>query len=1162
MNKQKTQKTKLNVSVLASVGAFVLLFLFAPMSFKTFANQELRTQNAQQGSTVQGKVIDENGEPVIGASIVVVRTNTGTITNVNGEFTLNALAGEDIRISYVGYQAQVLKASANLNVQLQPSTQLLDDVVVVGYGTQRVKDLTGAATNVRLEEITELPGASIVDALAGQVVGLNVSQSSGRPGSTGTFRVRQPMSFDNNPSFNQPLIVIDDVVQVNENGEPSMTVFNMLNHNDIESMTVLKDASAAIYGSRASAGVILVKTKRGSVGTPKISYSAKLDFSDAVSHIKTMDAYETGVFTNRMYRQLDRINGNTNNAAYLYSDSELNAMKNLNYDWLGEAWHSAISHRHSLDVNGGTDKVTYFAGINYQNQGTNLGTIQDYDKWTFRTGGEIKVLAGLKLSASLAGYSTNQIGINDQAKISAGPWGSQSPSQDYPMLRHMPKHIPWETMVLDPVTNEMRNFFVSPWVGPHAVNTSTDNNVGSGFPVWNFFANQDSKSRKYNDNNGYNANFSLTYDVPFVPGLSVRGTYAVSFENSFSNTVGDYYQLARGGNTNLEGRHLLGDHTIWNFINFGDPEGTDISKKPSIIYGQSTSKTQQANLMVNYNRTFGLHEIGATGVIERGEGEGYSKQQYYRGPGRSYNGVSSTAGTLSTNADETYLRKYESGSLSYVGRTNYKYADRYLFQFVVRADASTKFAPENYWGIFPTASAGWVISEENFFKNSNLSSVVDFLKLRYSIGKTGKDNVAAWTWLQLYRINPTGGLGFGTIGGQPTLGANINGTANRNIKWDSTIKQNIGLDMNFFNKLSITTDFYYDKTKDLIMLIADEEEPIYIGAKLPSINYGKKDAWGWEFSLRWNDRIAQSILPSWGPIRYGIGIDYGINWNKTVLGQLPTFDYPAEVDGKGDWTGYRGPGSEWGFKTWKNTSGGDGMLRTQEDIDKYWQYLTDLATAAGTSPNYLGITSKEKMEVGMLAYQDVNGDIDVANKTIAGPNGIISRDHGEDYAKLASNRTHGINTKLNLQWGDFHWSTQLSTGWGGIRTIYSDVRQAINNNTLIWSQFSYMTDMFDPDDNPNGKYPSMAVASAYGEYSDFWMLPTFRMYVRHMTFGYSLPKKLLSKVNVDRLQINLTGHNLWDFYNPYPDRFQNMYDRARTDYPTLRTWTLGFNLSF
>lgn len=1163
--KLRKMRSKFRLNVLTALCAFSVIFWLQQTSASAAVTEPGQSQqDANQQITVRGKVMDENNEPVIGATVLLVRTNGGTVTDLEGNFTVTARISDVLRISYIGYETQeVVVTSGSVNVQLILSSETLEEVIVVGYGTQRVKDLTGAATNVNMEEIAELPGASIIDALAGQVVGLNVSESSGRPGSTGTFRVRQPMSFDGSSSFNQPLIVIDDVVQVDENGEPSMTAFNMLNHSDIESMTVLKDASAAIYGSRASAGVILVKTRRGSQGTPKISYSAKLDHADAVGHIKTMSGYETGVFTNRMLKQLDRINGNDNWAPYLYSENELNAMKHLNYNWLDDAWQAALSQRHSLTVDGGTQRLTYFGGINYQDQKTNLGSVQNYNKWTFRTGGEITVAAGLKLSTTISGYNTKQTGNNPQAKISSGPWGSQSPSQDYPMLRHMPSYMPYETEIMDPVSNQMRSFYLSPWVGPHYVNTSTDEKVGSGFPVWNFFANEASKSRSFTEQNGFNANFSLTYDLPFIKGLSVRGTYAVSHANNFHNNVGDYYQLARAANTDKEGMHLIGDHTIWNFINYGDPNGTDVSKKPIVSFAKSTTKSEQMNLMLMYNGSFGKHEVSATGVVERGEGEGYDEQQLYRGPGKSFNGVSATAGTLSTNADETYFRRYESGSLSYVGRANYKYDNRYLLQFVVRADASTKFAPENYWGTFPTVSGGWVLSEEKFFQDSRLSGLFDFLKLRYSLGKTGKDNVVAWTWLQLYRINPTGGLGFGEIGGQPTLGANISGTANRDIKWDTSIKQNIGLDISVMSgRLSLTTDYYYDKTKDLIMLIADEEEPIYIGAKLPSINYGKKDAWGWEFSLRWNDKINQSLMPSWGPIRYGIGLDYSINWNKTVLGQQPTFDYPSLVDEQSSWTGYRGPGNEWGFKVWKNTSQGDGILRTQEDIDNYWQYLTDLATAAGTTPSYLGISSKERMFPGMLAYQDIAGDIDTENQTIAGPNGVISRDHGEDYARLASNRRHGINTKLHAQWGNFSWSAMLSSGWGGYYAIDNDVRQAINNNTLIWSQFSFVNDMFDPDDNTNGKYPSMAVASTFGERSDFWMVPSFRMYVRNMVFGYTVPKQLLEKMRVERLQFNLTGNNLWDFYNPYPDQYRNMYDGGRTDYPTLRTWTLGVNLTF
>jgi TonB-linked SusC/RagA family outer membrane protein len=1098
----------------------------------------------QQSKTITGTVTDENDEPLIGVRVFVPGSSVGTTTNADGKFRLDIPSDKStVRISYLGYQTQTLSVGnrTDFNTRLVPENKELDEVVIVGYGTQRVKDLTGAATVVRMDDVEYLPGASIVDALAGQVVGLSVTKSSGRPGSTGTFKVREPAPPLAGGVSYGPLIVIDDVVQVNTLGEPDMTAFNMLDYSEIESMTVLKDASAAVYGSRSSQGVILVKTRRGKIGTPKISYSTKMDFSDAVSHIKTMNAYETGVFTNRMINQIHK-NGGTDYTSYLYSGDELNTMKGLNYDWLDRAWNPAISQRHSLNMDGGTENITYFAGISYQNQETNLGKVQDFDKWTFRTGGEMKVMSGLKLSASISAY--NGTTVSNQA---------QAISSDYVNLRRMPKFIPIE------VTTDQGTYWMSPYVGPHYVNTTTNDQIANTYPAWNYFANEASGADKTNKSNGYGANFSLIYDVPFLKGLTLKGTYAINYANTFDNAVGAYYQLARARNTNQEGMHLIGDYTTWDYPQYG--RGTN--NKPLVTYNKAASKSEQINFMLNYNRTFGAHDIALTGVVERGEAEGTRMQLYYDGPWDSYNGVSSSAGTLNTDGGKSYFTKTESGSLSYIGRFNYKYATRYLAQFLIRSDASTKFAPENYWGTFPTGSVGWVTSEESFFKNGNISKHIDYLKLRYSLGKTGKDNVRAWSWMPAFTVNPNSGLGFGTIDGAPSFGAIFNGTVNRNIKWDQTIKRNVGIDMNVLsNRLGLTVDYFYDKTSDLIMRVAATDEPIYIGANLPYLNYGNVDAWGWEFSLRWTDKINQSLLPKMGAIKYAVGIDYGISWHKVVKGEEPFFDYPAIIKNEGGKTGYISPGEQYGFKIWKETSQGDGILRTQQDIDKYWQYLTDLATAAGGQPSYLGITSKDRIYPGMLAYQDVAGDIDAENKTIAGPNGIVSKDHGQDFVKLASNRKHNINTRMSVAWGDFNWSAQIATSWGGYYETYNDDTQAISNSAIIWSQFSYLNDMFDPVDNPNGKYPSMAVSNTYGERSDFWMVPTFRCYVRNMTFGYALPKNLLKQTRIDKLQVSLTGNNLWDFYNPYPDNFRNMYDEGDSGYPTLRTWTLGVNVTF
>jgi TonB-linked SusC/RagA family outer membrane protein len=1140
----------------SSIGSILCRRVFALMFLLT-----LMSSAQAQTRVITGTVVDGAGNPLIGASVSIVNTTSGVLTDVAGRFSLPASKDATLRFSYVGMITQEITVDdkIEINVTLSEDATQLDNVVVVGYGTSRVKDLTGAATNVSMSQIPDVPGASLLDALSGQVVGLNVEMDDkgARPGAMSSVTIRQPVQFGNTPNaaFNQPLIVIDGVVQIDMEGNPDMTAFNMLDRSEVESMTLLKDASSAVYGSRASAGVILVQTKRGTAGQAKISYNGRIDYADAVSHPKYMNAYETGVFTNQLIDQAAYVNtADERLLPYKYSEEELNRMKNLNYDWLDKAWSPAVSQRHSLTVDGGSETATFFAGVSFQNQGNNLGSKQDYSKWGFRAGGNIQVAANLKLTASVSGYTDKQVKIK-----------SQGSNGDYSRLLNMPKYIPWEWEV------DGETHFVSPFQGPMGINSSTDATIQSGNndAVANFFANDASRARTENDNNGWNSNFSLKYDVPFIKGLSLTASYAKSHANTSSAEVGDYYYLKRPQNTHQSGMHLIGDYTVWNDLNFGDPYGDpvkNIGNKPKVIYSKNHTEAEQMNLMVNYARTFGKHELSGTGVVERSETFGSKMKMQYDGVGFSYNGSSKTAGTLNAGNSENLI--YESGALSYVGRIHYKYAGRYLFDFVIRSDASTKFAPENYWGTFPTGSIGWVISEEPFFKGSKLSNIFQFLKLRYSLGKTGKDNIAAWTWLTTYTLNQTSGLGFGANGGQGVNGALLDGSANRNITWDTSTKQNIGLDVNLLsNRLSLTTDFYYDKTKDMILERTFAQEPMYVGAPIPLLNYGKQDAWGWEFSARWSDSIETGS--SWGPIRYGIGADFGINWRKVTLGNDAAWDYPATMNSGSSYqqtTGYRTPVYVWGFKTWKHTSGGDGMLRTQEDIDNYWAYLDANAKSAQTTPQYFDVRDPKDLKLGMIAYEDYAGSKATdknGNNYITGPDGRISGgvDSAADYQQLAKDRNYNINSRFNLSWGSFSWSAQLSTSWGGYRSMDNNLNQTINTSAFINSSLIFLNDMYDQNTNPDGKWPSIMVSN-YRENSDFWRLPTFRMYVRNMTFGYSIPKRYLSKIKVDAVQLNLTGHNLWDFYNPYPNKYRNMYDGALPNYPTLRTWTFGVNVTF
>ena len=1088
---------------------------------------------AQQNITVKGNVVDESGVSIIGASIK--SGSIGTVSDLDGNFTMTLPSNATIQVSYLGYLTQNVNVNnkAILTIVLKEDVQSLDEVVVVGYGSQRIKDVTGSIVPIDMSKVVDLPVSSISEALEGQIPGLSVSSSTNRPGDNPNLSIRHQNNMSKDGGNGYPLIVIDDVIQVKSDasGDSSLEQLNMLDPSEIESITVLKDASAAIYGSRASQGAIIVKTKRGKEGTPRISYSGKFEFKDAVGHSKTMDAYEYGVFANRFLRA----NGVTE-ANKLFSDSELEQMKSLNYDWMKEAWSSAFTMQHSLNVSGGTNKATYFAGVSLYDQGANMGD-QDYKRWTFRAGTDIKLSSHFKISASLSGNSSEQEkSFTKVTNISDASYGSKVASGneqgDYGILLHIPKYIPWSQNI------DGKDYWVSPALGPSQIANSA--NVSNQAAAFNYFALMNNGSKALNNSFSYSANFSLQYDLPFIPGLSVKATYARTHSATDAEQRQLPFTLALARGTNTEGGHLYSSVTEWKI--------DENTKNSRVVYTNETSKNEQMNLYLDYNAKFGLHTIGAMASVERAESDNTVRRLYYESPiPGGYLGTSSSAGTLVS--DHTSSKFSERGSLSYLGRVNYNYDGKYLAQFLFRADASTKFAPENYWGFFPTLSLGWVISEENWFKDN--VRWVDYLKIRASVGKTGKDNIAAWKWLELYDFIADKGMQFGDKGG--TVGSAIatKGIHNRNVHWDKSVKYNLGLDFNLLkNRLSVGWDAYFDRNTDVLISLAKAADvPIHAGGGLSEQNYGAFDNWGTEISVNWRDKV--------GEVNYNVGVNFSLTNNKVKKYPEAGISYPSNNTTR---VGYSNVFPEWGLLTWKGTSSGDGMLRNDADIDNYWNYLTELATAAGTTPDFFGITEKSKLKKGMLVYQDLHGDLNTEDGTLAGPNGRL-KEH-EDYTKLVKkNKREGFTTNLGVSWRGISFSTQISTSWGGYQSI-DYVNQRDRANEILWSHASYMADMYDENDNVNGKYPNVA-HYAYNSYkSDFWKVSSFRCYIRSMNIAYSIPRRLTTKVGIENAKVSLSGHNLWDFYNPYPKKYRNMYDDATVGYPTLRTWALGVNLTF
>ncbi|WP_304198371.1 SusC/RagA family TonB-linked outer membrane protein [Flavobacterium alvei] len=1125
------------------------LLLFTLLSLSSYAQQT----NGNR-IIITGKVIDNTNLGMPGVNVVEKGTKSSAVTDIDGNYKISVNKGAVLSFAFIGMNKVEIAVGNQsvINVTMKDDTTQLADVVInVGYGTQKKNSITGAIATIKPADIEELPATNLSESLRGLVPGLSVIKGGGRPGDASQIQIRQVFGFSKDGSVNIPLIIIDDMIQLDPvTGRATLETFNRLDPSEIESLTVLKDGSAAIYGSRAAQGAIVVKTKRGKIGAPKFTYYGQYAINDAISHGKTMSTYDYGLFNNRMVRSYPGLTAGVV-ASGQFSAAELEQMKSLDYNWLEEAWKPALQQKHSLNVSGGTEKATYYAGLSYLDQDANLGD-QKYERYTFRTGVDAKITDNLSFSASVSAntgdieksFTKTASGINDGSYGSKAKSGSEQ--ADYGYLLHMPGYIPWKTTV------DGKEYFMSPFMST-TINQGTAN-TNSNMAGWNYFAVLNNGSKQVSTDFSYNFNASLNYKIAAIKGLSVSGSFARSQAASYVEQIQLPFDLVRITNYQLQDNHLASAATP-TFNTTANPSGEYVletnNKNARVYYNNTISKNIQANFFATYARTFGSHSVDAMFSVERSEAENVKTVLAYdTTTGKDYLGTSVTAGTISSNS---YESKGESGTLSYLGRLNYSYQSKYFLQFIFRSDASTKFAPENYWGFFPGLQAGWVVSNEDWFKNN--VSWVDYFKLRYSVGLTGRDNVNPWRWQTYFNLGTDKGQQFGTNGG--VLGSTLypKVTANRNMTWDNVLKQNIGFDLNLLNnRLGLGFDYYYDKNTDMLISLATTVDvPLSVGGGFAEENFAAVNAWGSEFSINWNDKVGKDFS-------YNVGVNFGFSDNKVIK-------YPqAAIAPFYDNTTKEGQSTifpAWGFKTWKETSTGDGILRTDEDITNYWNYLTANATAAGGTPSYLGITTVAGVRKGMLAYQDINGAFNSADGTLnTTPDGKIDS-AGLDYVKLAKkNTTYGFTTNLGFKYKSFYFKTQISTSWGGYSSI-DIMKQGVNRNTWpMWNHESYWKDMYDATDNVGGKYPSLAYYDQISAPSDFWQVSSFRCNIRNLTLGFAIPKQALDSIKIQSATLGITGMNLWDLYNPYPDHYRNMYDSPIVGYPTLRTWSLNLNVSF
>lgn len=1078
-----------------------------------------------QNQTVTGLVVDVSGEPIIGATIMVVNGTVGTVTDIDGKFNIKVAPKSKLKISFVGYTSQIISDLKNPRIVLLEDQLKLDEVVVLGdYGSQKLRNATGAIETISTEELKDLSVGSLGDALAGKINGLHVSLSGGRPGSTPSLQIRQssvnttitPSSDLGGNASPTPLYVIDGFIA--DEG-----AFNNLDINEVENVTVLKDAAAAVYGARAAYGVVLVKTKQGKVGAPKISYSGQFGYTDALMLPKMLNAYDYG----RIYNAARAANTATKDQesddlrVQLFQSDELEAMKGMNYNLLDKEWSAALTQRHSVNISGGTEKATYFGGVSYYQQEGNIGRL-DYNRWNYRAGVNANISKWMKASLQVSG---NYGETNKPKNVKGG--GSDG---DFESLM---LHVPY-------VPDQVNGYYIF-HSGMENITNPSDQQK------YNFAAVQNASDNVENQNQNFSLNGSLEYDFgwsKYLRGLKVKASYSKNISTGKTNTIGtkiDVYRLiSRGGS----GGHLyVGDEIEYNANTLGLYE---LNNGNSLGRSMNRSDSYQMNLTVSYARQFGKHYVSGLFSIEKAESEWEDLNGSLTDPLPFTDGQSSSVDSNAEGFAQTVtFNRSESGMLSYVGRVNYSYDDKYLFEFMLRSDASAKFAPQNYWGMFPSWSAGWVISDEKWFDKDKTK--IDFLKIRGSFGILGKDNVNAWLWTQLYTRNPDKGPIFGTNSSTNTS-ATIRMPkqgVNPDVHWDKTYKTNFGIDMAFLkNRMSANLDFYYDMGRE--MFASHQGTSYYpntVGIQPAPENFGEVDTYGVELSLGWKDKIGKDMS-------YWVKLTTGYNDNKIrETGWKAAYDFDKLVRNE------RSDRGLWGYEC-------IGMFRSYQEINEYFDKYS--------ITKYLGNT-KENVHPGMLIYKDVRGQYDESTGTFGPADGIVDE---QDYIKISHRASNPYGGTLNFgfSYKDFSISAQFGASWGAYSLVPTTMRKEsyseYSNVSAMWKDMFVYEDIYDANNivtvaqNRNAKYPNIRYSSVNGAPSTFWKVSAATLQLRNMTVAYALPKEWLRIIGISSCRFNLTCQNVFNFLNPYPEGAWASWAGSYGYYPNLRKLTLGVNVSF
>ncbi len=1068
-----------------------------------------------QSRTVSGVVQDDNGDPLYGAFVVEKGTTNGVSTDIDGKFSIVVPADAVLEFQFIGYVTQEIQLTASeqlLLVQMETDANLMEEVVVTAFATQKKINVTGAISAVNGTDLVASPVANISNALIGNTPGVSGLQTSGEPGrNQSNIYVRGISTYGEST----PLIIIDGVEQASEQ---AFSAFNAMDANEIASISVLKDASStAVYGVRGANGVIIVTTKRGQVGKPVISASANFGLTSASNLQEGTTAYEYALFRNEAIRnEQNAYAGNEGLSAYIYDDYDLWKFKN-NRDFtpqevdamthltdaqkeqlknspalyyasrnLYKEQFSKVAPQYQANVNisGGTDKVKYFVSFGYFRQegitnaveyyGSNTGSV--FNRYNFRSNFDINVTDNLKITINSAG----------QFGETTGPGNSADPYDLSSRYKIIMQYIYDANPFISPGIVDgklIRGFAGISGSVQNPLSGKTNSSIGEQNALYNLLISGSGTIFNSLLDNSIKLEHTMDYLLP-----NLRAYATVSYQDNYNRYVKytpsiPSYTVQR----NAENPNIL------EF--FGGSMGSGSFDS----WGYSNWNKFYVDAGMDWYESYGKHNVSALLL---------AKASKYTMPSDSYN--------------------VASGIMGFVGRVTYNYDDRYMAEVNVGYNGTEQFAEGKRFGLFPAISAGWVPTAEEWFPKNEIFT---FMKLRASYGEVGNDRLGAarrYYYLpNTYYLNQTGyylGNSDGSSANTYFSGATEGVLGNPDITWERARKYDVGVETKFFSdRLSVDFDYFYEKRDNILTTLGTIPAIYGVSSNaVPPANVGITENKGYELVLGWQDTV--------GDFTYSIGGDLSWSRNKII--------YKAEANNPYPWMNQTGHaiGQRFGLVS-------DGLFNTQEELANrpYNTYTSNQAT------------------LGDIRYKDLDGD-GLINQNDIAPIGF------PNYAQ------YHFNVKLHLAWKGLDLRMLFTGSANGsyyLNSGYTIPFFKNAGNAWKWQYDGRWTaEKYAAGEKITYPRAAYAATSSHNNYltSDYWMVSTNHFKLKNVELGYTFNVKegVLSQLNVQSLRLFMNANNIYTFKNaltPYG------IDPETTDgstylYPLTRVFTFGVNLRF